>query len=78
MCLCLCHTAMSISCSLVVTCWERSDLFALLYVTFSCYFVTLPYGVLGQVWCLIVSMPDLFLLPYFKKISFAIIDLITF
>ena len=32
---------------------------------FSCGFVPFPYGVLGQVWCLIVSIPDLCLLPYF-------------
>ena len=28
-------------------------------------FVTFPYSVWGQVWYLIVSFPDLFLLPYF-------------
>ena len=28
-------------------------------------FVTFLYGVLGQLWCLIVSIPDLCLLPYF-------------
>ena len=28
-------------------------------------FVTFPYGILGQVWYLIVSIPDLCLLPYF-------------
>ena len=34
---CLCHTALSVSCSLVVvTCWEMADLLALLYVMFSC------------------------------------------
>ena len=36
-------------CSLVVTCWERADYMALLYVVFSCVFFTLPCGVLGQV-----------------------------
>ena len=41
--------------SLVVTCWERAVLLALLYVMFSCAFVTFAYGVLGQVWYLIVS-----------------------
>ena len=30
-----------------------------LYVMFSCVFVTFPYGVLGQVWHLILSIPDL-------------------
>ena len=34
-------------CSLVVTCWERPDLLALLYVLFSCVVVNFPYGVLG-------------------------------
>ena len=42
-----------------------TDLLALLYVMFSCVFVTFPYGVLGQVWYLIVSIPDLCLLSYF-------------
>ena len=61
-------SVMSVYCSLVVTCWERADLFALLFVTFSCAFLTFPYGVLGQVWYLIVSIPDICLLPYFDKI----------
>ena len=42
-----------------------SNLLTLLYVMFSCVFVTFPCGVLGQVWYLIVSIPDLCLLPYF-------------
>ena len=33
---------------------------------FSCVFVTFPYGVLGQVWYLIVSIPDLCQLSYFE------------
>ena len=43
---------------------KRTDLLALLYVMPSCVFVTFPYGVLGQVWYLIVSIPDLFHLSY--------------
>ena len=31
----------------------------LLLVMFNCVFVTFPCGILGQVWCLIVSIPDL-------------------
>ena len=31
---CLCHIVLSVSCSLVVTCWERADLLTLLYVMF--------------------------------------------
>ena len=43
---------------------KRADLLSLLYVMFSCVFVTFPYGVLDHVWNLIVSIPDLCLLPY--------------
>ena len=43
----------------------KADLFALLYVIFSSAFYTFPYSVLGPVWYLIVSVPDLCLLPYF-------------
>ena len=31
---------------------------------FSCVFITLPYDALGQVWFLLVSIPDLCPLPY--------------
>ena len=34
---------------------------------FYCVFVTFPYGVLGQVWYLFVSIPDLCLHSYFKS-----------
>ena len=64
----VCHALLSVHCSLVphvVTCLERANLMALLYVMFSCIFVTFSCGVLGQVWYLIVSIPDLCLLIYF-------------
>ena len=35
------------------------------FVMFNCVFVTFPCGVLGQVWYLIVSIPDLCQLSYF-------------
>ena len=54
---------------LVVTCWERADCLALLYVMFSCVFVIFPYHILDQVWYLIVLIPDL-CLPYFYKYYF--------
>ena len=40
-------------------CWERADLLALVcsVLLFVCHF---PIGILGQVWHLIVSFPDLF------------------
>ena len=46
----------------VVTCWERADLLAL-FVVSNCEF-------LGQVWYLIVSIPDLCTLTYFQQIFF--------
>ena len=49
---------------LVVTCWERADLLALVGDV-NCTFVTFPCGILGQVWYLIVSFPDLCRISYF-------------
>ena len=48
-----------------VTCWERADLLALVcgVLLWVCHF---PIGILGQVWYLIVSTPDLCTLTYFK------------
>ena len=39
----------------------------LLFVMSNCYFVTFPCGILGQVWYLIVLIPDLCRLSYFKR-----------
>ena len=52
---------------LVVTCWESADLLAL--VCDACVFVTFPCGILGQVWYLIASIPDLCRLSYFSEQS---------
>ena len=50
---------------LVVTCWERVDHLALAQVgNVYCIFVTFLCGVLGQVWYLIVSFPDLCRVSY--------------
>ena len=48
----------------VVTCWERADLLTLVCGVY-CEFVTFPIWILGQVWYLIVSIPDLCTLTYF-------------
>ena len=58
----VCHVFLSVRCSLMATCWKRADPFAILCVMFNCDFVTCPCGVLGQVWCLIVSISDFCLL----------------
>ena len=55
---CLCYVFLSVPGSLEISCWERADLLALLCLVFSCGFVTFTYGVLGQVWYLIVSITD--------------------
>ena len=39
----------------------------LLFVMFNCIFVTVPCGILGQVWYLIASIPDLCRLSYLKE-----------
>ena len=54
---CVCHAFASVHCYLVVTGRERSDLLALVCDVY-CDFVTFPFGILGQVWYLIVSIPD--------------------
>ena len=41
----------------------------LLFVMFNCVFVTFPCGILGQVWYLIGSIPDLYRLSYFLTMS---------
>ena len=43
--------------------------FWLLFVIFNCVFVTFPCGLLGQVWYLIVLIPDLCHLSYFAQAS---------
>ena len=60
LCYCvLCFYAIaSVHCCLVVTCWERADHLTHVGDVY-CVFVTFPFGILGQVWYLIVSFPDL-------------------
>ena len=55
----------------VVTFWERADLLALVCGVF-CEFVTFPIGILGQVWYLIVSIPDLCTITYFNEVDIRI------
>ena len=46
----------------------------LLFVMFNCVFVTFPFGILGQMWYLIVSIADLCRLSYFEKIKVNLLD----
>ena len=61
------HAFMSVHGCRVVTCWERSDLLALVGDVY-CSFVTFPCGILGKVWYLIVSFPDLCYLSYYDYV----------
>ena len=53
----------------MVTCWKRADLLAFVGYVY-CIFVTFSCGILGEVWYLIVSFPDLCHLFYFVVASF--------
>ena len=57
--------AMSVYMCFVVTCWERADLLALVFGVLLrvCQF---PIGIPGQLWYLIVLIPDLCTFTYFK------------
>ena len=65
----LCFMSVMLSCLFFAALWSPggkwAGLLALLYMIFSCVFVTFPCGVLGQVRYLIVLIPDLCLLLYF-------------
>ena len=68
---CVSHAFASIHCCLVVTCWERADILALVGYVY-CIFVTFLCGILDQVWYLIVSIPDLCRLSYFYCLNFKV------
>ena len=61
---CVCHAFASVHCCLVVICWESVTSWVS-FVKFNCVFVTNSCGILGLVWNLIVSIPDLCRLSYF-------------
>ena len=57
----LCLAFVMLSRLFIATLWspvEKELTSWLLFVMFKCVFVTFPYGILGQVWFLIVSTPD--------------------
>ena len=66
---CDCHDFASDHCCLMVSCWERADVLALVCDVY-CDFVTFSFGILGQVWCLIVSILDPCCLSYFYILKF--------
>ena len=63
---CVSHSFTSVHCCLVVNSRERAYLLVLVCDVY-CDFVTFPFGILGQVWYLIVSIPDPCCLSYFHQ-----------
>ena len=64
----VCHAFASVHCCLAVTYREIVDLLTLVCDDY-CNFVTFPFGIFGQVWYLIVSIPDHCCLSYFVKMN---------
>ena len=71
---CVSHAFASVHCCLVVTCWERADLLALVGDVY-CIYVTFLCGILGQVWYLIVSFPDLCRLSYLLRCKYRVLTI---
>ena len=67
---CVYHASASVHCCLVVTSREMADLLALLRDAY-CEFATFLFGILGQVWYLIVLIPDPCCLSYFTELLYA-------
>ena len=64
---CVCHAFASAHCCLVVTCWEKADLLALVCgVELCCCYFLIWYPGSGAVF--IVSIPDLCPLSYFYTV----------
>ena len=58
----LCLSCFNFLCWFIAALWSPAGkelTYWLLFVMFNCIFVTFPCSVLGQVWHLIVSIPDL-------------------
>ena len=61
----VCYAVLSVTCSLLLTYWERLTSWFSCVLCFLVCLVTFPYSVPGHVWYLIVLIPDLSLPLYF-------------
>ena len=71
----LCLVCVKLSRLFIAALWspaEKAITFWLSFVMFHCVFFTFPCGILGQVRCLIVAIPDLCHLSYFQVLSKAL------
>ena len=68
-----CYVVLFVPCSLEIISCERDDLLCVVFLVCS-LFVTIPYGVPGQVWYLIAMIPINVSFCYFvmRKVLFAI------
>ena len=67
----LCHVFVILSRLFLAALWSpavKGPTSWLLFVMFNCVFVTFPCGILGQLWYLIVPIPDLCCLSNFKML----------
>ena len=65
----LCLVFVMLSCLFIAALWTPAGKGLTLgccFVMLICVFVTFPCGILGQVWYLIVSIPDLCRLSFFE------------
>ena len=81
----LCFVFVMLSCLFIAASWSPAEkgptswLSCVLY--FIVFFVTFPFGVLCQVWYLIVSIPDLCLFTYlhmYNGVGFALLIYLIF
>ena len=76
---CVSHVFISVHCCLLVTCWEKADLLALVGDVY-CIVACFPCGILGQVWYLIVLFSCLCHLSYvhsYKRDKYAVLHCVT-
>ena len=66
----LCFVFVMFSCLFIAALWSPAGKGLTSWLKFSCVFVTFSCGVLGQVWYMIISIPDLCLLTYFVHYNF--------
>ena len=74
----ICLVFFTLSCLFIAALWSTAGIVMtswLLFVMFNYVFVTFPCGILGQVWYLILSIPDLCLLSYFDLVFFLTLEI---
>ena len=61
----LCVVFVMLSHLFIAALWSPAGKGLTLFVMLNCVFVTFPFGILGQVWYLVVLIPDLCCLSYY-------------